>query len=397
MKYHTSILLLSIFAIIIISGCTSDNTGNSYFQCSDGTMVNSSEYCDLDSVSDTPDKNDLASFHCVDAGGTIEKKVTLKGETDFCILPDGTECEKWDYYNGYCPDEKESQNDKSDTTETWIKEPTILFADTTSSSSIVLDDGTLRLYRSDIGEGIYYSESKDGKTFLDPVKTSITGDVFNPAIVYVENKYIMFYNKMSGNDNEGSGIDLLWRAESTDGKTFYGEEQITDRLVDPKAVVSVPDVIILSDGSLRIYGTQAHDGINTARSTDLGKTWVTDGNNLVAGGAADPDVFIEGDKFYMYYTDTIIPDEYIDLSKDEIRELGAETNVINKAVSADGINWEKDKINVITPYPEIPKRGVAMDADYIKMKDGTEIIFFGKGVLNDKGLEYTHIFRAVKE
>ncbi len=53
-----------------------------------------------------------ASVYCEENGGTLEiREDESGGQVGYCIFPDGSECEEWDYYNGDCqPDDSLSTN-----------------------------------------------------------------------------------------------------------------------------------------------------------------------------------------------------------------------------------------------------------------------------------------------
>jgi predicted GH43/DUF377 family glycosyl hydrolase len=297
-----------------------------------------------------------------------------------------------------CTTQKNSDKDQKQiiTITDWTKESSIIFPNTTSTSSIVLSNGTIRTYL--MGDGIFYQESTDGRHFGEKIHTNIPGFPTNPAIVFCEQKYILFYNINNGTSSDPavSGKIQLWRAESTDGKTFSAPVKIADMAIDPKAVNDVPDVIQLPDGRLRIYGTQLYGngGINTAISTDLGLTWFVDGIELVDPGACDPDVHIEnGTNYVMYYTQTIAPEG---VSKEQIKAQGLDSTTIRIARSADGVNWEQKKEEIITPLPELPTNGFVIDPDYIKLPGGTEIIYFGQATGKDVDSGKTNVYRAIK-
>jgi predicted GH43/DUF377 family glycosyl hydrolase len=354
------------------------------------SVKESSETIESPATDSTSEPSDPILLNCINNDGEIESRQMPKGMTDFCVFDDKSECEVNDFYNGYCK-KGETEIEK----ETWTKDPKTIIKDKTSTCSILLKDGTLRMYI--MKDGISYIESKDGKSFSAPVKTSINGKVFDPAVVYTQGKFILFYDVISGNekDETASGQDQLWRAESSDGKTFSTPVKVQDRTSGDKyEVTGVPDVLALPDGRLRIYGTQMHDGINTAVSDDLGKTWKTDGKNLIDPGACDPDVHIENGQYVMYYTITEIPKEYENLPKEEIRKARVETDKIMKATSTDGITWELCKECVIVESTSETKGNRVIDPDYVKLKDGTEIIYFGWMSLDETRIE---LYRTVKE
>jgi hypothetical protein len=44
-----------------------------------------------------------ASEYCIEEGGTIEIRTAEDGsQTGYCIFPDGTECEEWEFFEGEC-------------------------------------------------------------------------------------------------------------------------------------------------------------------------------------------------------------------------------------------------------------------------------------------------------
>jgi predicted GH43/DUF377 family glycosyl hydrolase len=291
--------------------------------------------------------------------------------------------------------DNQEKDKETDLSGEWIKESEIIFPGTTSTSSIVLPNGTLRTYL--MGNGILYQESVDGKTFGDKVLTTISGIAFNPAIVYVQDEYVLFYNMMNGTSPDPTISTIqLWRAESADGKTFAEPAKVADTAKNPMAVVDVPDVIVLPDGRLRIYATQLYGdgGINTAVSDDLGLTWTIDGTELIDPGACDPDVNIEnGTKYVMYYTQTIAPEG---MPKEEIKAQGLDSTCIMRATSTDGVKWELEKDEIISPIPELAENGFVIDPDYVILPNGAEIIYFGKATGQDLDMGRSDVYRAVK-
>ncbi|MDD5331818.1 MAG: DUF333 domain-containing protein [Candidatus Nanoarchaeia archaeon] len=60
------------------------------------------------SEGDIPEDTQIAnpaSVYCEDNGGTVEIITSEDGsQIGYCILPDGTECEEWDYFREECPE-----------------------------------------------------------------------------------------------------------------------------------------------------------------------------------------------------------------------------------------------------------------------------------------------------
>lgn len=44
-----------------------------------------------------------ASTYCIEQGGTIEIRDGADGQAGWCILPDGTEIEEWEFFNSQSP------------------------------------------------------------------------------------------------------------------------------------------------------------------------------------------------------------------------------------------------------------------------------------------------------
>jgi len=44
-----------------------------------------------------------ASSYCQEQGGTLRFETDSNGVKGICILPDGTECDEWDYFRNECP------------------------------------------------------------------------------------------------------------------------------------------------------------------------------------------------------------------------------------------------------------------------------------------------------
>jgi putative hemolysin len=51
---------------------------------------------------DTEDAN-AASEYCVEQGGTVVVRETADGgHIGYCVFPDGSDCEQWEFYRGEC-------------------------------------------------------------------------------------------------------------------------------------------------------------------------------------------------------------------------------------------------------------------------------------------------------
>ena len=73
---------LFVIAIVAVSACGSDGSP------SDTTSV---------------ELANPASVFCVDQGGTVEIVDESDGQVGYCILPDGTRVEEWEYFRSENP------------------------------------------------------------------------------------------------------------------------------------------------------------------------------------------------------------------------------------------------------------------------------------------------------
>ena len=259
---------------------------------------------------------------------------------------------------------KNERNQKTGEFEIWRKQKKIVLPDITSTSSLVLPNGSIRCYLSKEGY-IHYAESKDGENFGEMVKTTVGSESqesmpFNPCILRLRSgRFMLLYN---------TGQTRLHLAYSEDGKSFQDRGVVADSEKDQYAVVQSVDTVLLPDGRIRLYGSEK--GISTAVSKDGGRTWVTDGFGLIGDRASDPDVHLREDGTYiMYYLFAarvagVVQKKAMDM-KDHIK----------MAVSKDGLNWKLSDKNIVPP--DITAK-IVSDPDYIRQQDKTEIMFFSQ-------------------
>ena len=256
------------------------------------------------------------------------------------------------------------------TTETWKKFSDVLF-DATSTDTHKLADGTYRTYLMQEGQ-IVYADSKDAITYSAPMPTGITEDagmmISNPAVIETTpGNWIMIYEmspikqpgqkeKMNGKTNQRN----LYMATSTDGKNFTKSGIAIDSSKEDNYFASVPDLIKLSDGKIRMYYVSGGEAIGSAISADNGKTWTRETGYRLQNMAVDPDVMLKQingkDKYVMYYS-----------------VLSGPGNKILKSTSADGLNWtegqtilEATDTNTSIIDPDV----VEIDANHYRMLFG---------------------------
>ena len=151
------------------------------------------------------------------------------------------------------------------------------------------DNSTYRMYYIGSG-GVWSTVSSDGITWSSPVTTTISDSgVQNPSVLRLAGgTYLMIY----GVQTTEPMTERLFRATSTDGITFTEQTgSLTGGVVllaesDEDDFVSVPELIQLADGSIRMYfvASTTNSNVHTAVSTDNGATWTREGQIDISGG-----------------------------------------------------------------------------------------------------------------
>lgn len=253
----------------------------------------------------------------------------------------------------------------------WTRNPDVVMKNTTSTSTIKLDDDTLRMYLMKDGK-IVYAESKDGKSFDTAVSTGVTEDsgkiISNPAVLKIaDNDWIMIFEQApmkSPGEKEGipgtKNQRNLYLATSTDGKSFTKTGIAIDSSKDDNYFASVPDLILLPDNKIRMYYVCGGEATCSAISTD-GKSWTKETGVRLGERSVDADVLLETKngqtKYVMYFS-----------------VLAGAGNELYKATSPDGLAWKKGDI-VISPTSNIH---TVVDPDVIKISDSKYYMYFGE-------------------
>lgn len=261
---------------------------------------------------------------------------------------------------------------KQNLSETWTKNPEILLKDTTSTSTITTKDGAYRMYLMSEG-GIAYIDSADGKTFGAKIPTGISQSegkmISNPAVLAIaENDWIMIYEeqpikKSPGGEAEPPSAKTqrnLYLATSTDGKNFQKTGLAIDSALKDNYFASVPELVKLPNGKIRIYYVSGGEAVGSAISSDNGRTWQREDGYRLENLVVDPEVINENGVWIMYYAT---------LPKPEAKER----NAIYKATSNDGLTW-KTLGKILEPEKEM---GFVVDPDVIKI-NGKYRMFFGE-------------------
>lgn len=255
--------------------------------------------------------------------------------------------------------------------EVWKKNPNKVFENVTSTDTLKLEDGTFRMYLQKNGK-ISYADSKDATTFSELASTGIDENqgkmISNPSVLRIkEGDWIMVYEEQpqlppgaEKGPGPGSQRNLLL-ATSTDGKSFVKVGLIIDSSKEDNFFASVPKLVKLPDGKIRMYYVSEGNKIASATSDD-GKTWVREKGFRLEDSAVDPDPILKiccgGHQSWVMYFAT----------------LEGDNNKFYKATSEDGISWKKGEI-VLKPESE---KGAIIDPDVIEISPGKWRMFFGE-------------------
>ena len=196
-------------------------------------------------------------------------------------------------------------------TENWTAETGTRIANTTSTCTIQLTDGTFRTW----GSGITFRNSTDGLTW--PTLSTTAGliaptgeSLRNPAVVKLTNgTYVMIYESAP---TTGAGVLRFYRATSPDAVTWTKvagsgtNGAVMEPAVGDTNFISVPDLILLTSGSIRMYFVAGGGHVETATSADNGATWTREGPITITGITTgrwhvDPDIIRLPDNTYRLY------------------------------------------------------------------------------------------------
>lgn len=249
----------------------------------------------------------------------------------------------------------------------WTREGKIV--DGVSSSTIIKDNEYWMYYT---GMGIQLAKSPDGLNFVKlgtmidvGDSTEKVGMVTNPAVFKTKDgNYRMIYegNTVTKNKNDRK----LYSAVSSDGLRWVVETGI--RFQDEgdgkpgELFTSVPDILRMEDGMLRMYYTRGTTSA-IAISEDEGIIWTKEKNLELGRIAVDPDVVRLEDGTYKLFFTTFDS------------EFGRGEQYMMSASSLDGINFVLDEGKRLRPLPE---NDMVVDPDIIKLPDGRYRMYYGE-------------------
>ena len=262
----------------------------------------------------------------------------------------------------------------------WIRESGVRIDDGVSSATIVIDYEYVMYYT---GESIQIAKSFDGLTYEKVgvvVKNEDLGSmqemVTNPAIIELNNgSFRMIYegsrweqaiDKSTQEYKPGQTDRRLFSAFSTDGFTWTKEEGV--RFQDygdgkpNELFTSVPDIIRLDSGDLRMYYTRGITSA-TALSQDEGLSWTKEGNMDLGRIVIDPDIIRFDDGNYKLFF----------ASFDS--QFGVGDQYIMSASSSDGLTFTVDSGKRLEPISE---NNNLLDPDIILLPDGSYRMYYSE-------------------
>lgn len=335
---------------------------------------------ELSGPADSVQVNDSAQFTATvrDENGTV-----LNGQTITWTVSDETFAEvvASGYVKGLRPGDillTATSGQAMDTmtvriTENWQIEAGIRISPGVSSSTLQMPDGSFRTWLP----GIKTYASADGLTWDDGAfvtgLSGASGDFLsNPSVLRLgDGTYIMIYE---GSPRAGSsGSRRLFRATSPDAInwTKVNGAGTAGAVMDPQSgdngFLSVPDMILLSDGSIRIYFVAGGDHTESAQSTDNGATWTREGRITISGLSTsrwdvDPDIIrLSNGSYRLYFAAGL--------------SAGLSNKRIYSARSTDGLTFTLEAGERIG----VPS-GAAdnVDPDVILLSNGTYRMYFGR-------------------
>ncbi len=248
--------------------------------------------------------------------------------------------------------------------ETWTAEAGTRLPSTTSNSTIRMPDGTYRTYFA----GITTATSIDGLTWGGIAVVVPSGQgAFNrnPAVFSTSGNGIgLIYEQVINN------VGRFYRATSTNGVNFTVSPSTP--VMQPGGsdnnFLSVPDIISLGGGTIRMYFVAGGALTDSATSTDDGVTWTREGRITISGLSAanwvvDADlVRLSSGGYRMYFATG--PDGQSGLNNKRIRS----------ATSTDGRMFTLDPGIRVAP---LASGDDLVDPDVIQLPDGRYRMYYG--------------------
>ena len=254
----------------------------------------------------------------------------------------------------------------------WAVEAGVRVTEGSAPATLRLPDGTFRMYLP----GLVLRTSRDGLEWSAPQRIALSEpgeSLRNPAVAMEpDGSYVMLYEGVK-DERLPSRITRIYRAVAADGLTFTKtpgsgtDGAVLEPVEGDLSFLSAPDVLRLSDGSLRLYFNTA-DGARTetARSTDAGLTWTREGPVTISGfatnrKAADPDIIaLPGGGLRLFFAAGV---------------AGEPNPRILSATSNDGRSFTLD---VGERLPASDAGAQRVDPDVVQLADGRFRMYFAE-------------------
>lgn len=289
----------------------------------------------------------------------------------------------------------------------WIVQTVSIVQESDEPSRMYSPEKTVKVgdkYRSyfvsKVNSFLVFNESSDGVNYTKQVKTNLqrsaslgteTTMLDHPVVLPLKNgKFLLFYDICTGECNVPPSLPrrLAYRF-SDDGiqwgpATMLPEPPASGRNPEGKIFDSVPTLLQLPSGDIRLYYVQGGAAIGSAISRDNGTTWkIEEGFRLGTPYGAKPLLESFIDPAVMQDNDGTIY-LYFGYVTDWRCMEGAGTPQgcvpLRVARSSDGLNFKMDEKNAITPGPGATQIG---DPDPFVGPDGKWILLFAD-VSNNK-------------
>ena len=223
-----------------------------------------------------------------------------------------------------------------------------------SPEAILLNDGSVRLYVTDIGMPVY--RASDGLTFSAETASMPSGS--DPTLIQLDDgTYRMYY--------VDQGLQMIWTATSSDGLNWIKESSTGIGNTTGGEAWGVPDSIELPDGRIRLYWVDMPSGVSSSNfeviksaiSSD-GLTFTEEGGYRTEDGYVDPYILLteEGNWIGLFST---TPDP----SRLPQR--------IYVGTSTDGLTWSVESESIITV-----SGGNALDPTAVALGDGSYRVYY---------------------
>lgn len=269
-----------------------------------------------------------------------------------------------------------NNSEQIETEEIWTRGDHIVLEGVTSSDTHKLADGIYRMYYMNDAK-IIFADSTDGLLFGTGTPTGITEDtgkmISNPSVLNLsDGNWIMIYEQQpmrktnSGQTPPGPDSQRdLYLATSLDGKSFTKVGIAIDSSKEDNYFASVPDLVLLPDGKIRMYYVSGGEAIGSAISSDNGKTWKRETGYRLADKAVDPDVILKDEngtkKWVMYFS-----------------TLTGGGNSLYKATSEDGLTWVKGQ----EILKSLSSQTNIVDPDVVNLYGNNYRMYFGEAKEN---------------